>query len=475
MHGSKPSPPAIAPLAVLLLLLSAAPAAFAGAATPLFAPPAASGDWTRVTDPTIVRGQFVDVNFGILAHADGSPRAVGPSTGALQLDLFPDVSLTALPDRLEVYSPVSFSWLGTVDGVALSQVTLVVRQGMMAGTIAMPGRLYQVRYVGGGLHAVVELDPGRFPPGADPIPVYPPPSGAAPEPGADAQPDDGSLIDVLVVYTAAARAAAGGTGAIQALIDLAITETNTSYANSGITQRVRLVHTAEVVYTESGDIQTDLTRLQSASDGFMDNVHTLRNTYGADLVQLIVENGGGFCGIAYPMTSVSAGFAANAFGVTARTCATGNYSFGHEMGHNMGARHDWFVDPTNNSPYTYNHGYVNAGAGWRTIMAYNNACSPGFCTRVQYWSNPNVTFNGAPTGVPEGSPNAADNRKTLNNTAFTVANFRAAINPTPPAATLISPSGSIATNLPTFTWNAVALAASYYLWVNDSTGPKFTQ
>jgi hypothetical protein len=57
-------------------------------------------------------------------------------------------------------------------------------------------------------------------------------------------------------------------------------------------------------------------------------------------------------------------------------------------------------------------------------MAYNNGCSPTNCTRLPYWSNPDVTYNGAVMGVPEGSFQAADNRKTLNNTAFTVANFR---------------------------------------------------
>ena len=33
------------------------------------------------------------------------------------------------------------------------------------------------------------------------------------------------------------------------------------------------------------------------------------------------------------------GFAPNAFAVVDRTCATGYYSFGHEMGHNMGLNH----------------------------------------------------------------------------------------------------------------------------------------
>jgi hypothetical protein len=45
----------------------------------------------------------------------------------------------------------------------------------------------------------------------------------------------------------------------------------------------------------------------------------------------------------------------------------------------------------------------------------------------------------------------------------------------PPAATLIAPSGTISTNAPTYTWNAVGSATSYYLWVNDSTTPTKIQ
>jgi len=47
----------------------------------------------------------------------------------------------------------------------------------------------------------------------------------------------------------------------------------------------------------------------------------------------------------------------------------------------------------------------------------------------------------------------------------------------PGKATLVSPSGTIATNTPTYTWNAVPLATWYYLWVNDSANAsgKITQ
>ncbi len=43
---------------------------------------------------------------------------------------------------------------------------------------------------------------------------------------------------------------------------------------------------------------------------------------------------------------------------------------------------------------------------------------------------------------------------------------------TPPAATLVSPTGTITTTTPTYTWNAVSTSTWYYLWVNDSTGNK---
>src|SRR5262249_22892410 len=106
----------------------------------------------------------------------------------------------------------------------------------------------------------------------------------------------------------------------------------------------------------------------------------------------------------------------------------GKFSFGHELGHLMGARHDWVADDTNNSPYTYNHGFVMAtptapAEPWRTVMAYD--CPPPGCPRVPYFSNPNVNYpaGGDAMGVANG-PQQANNSLTLNNTALTMANFR---------------------------------------------------
>jgi hypothetical protein len=48
-------------------------------------------------------------------------------------------------------------------------------------------------------------------------------------------------------------------------------------------------------------------------------------------------------------------------------------------------------------------------------------------------------------------------------------------NTAPPTATLVSPSGTITTTSPTYTWNAVSNSTWYCLYVNDSTGNKIQQ
>jgi hypothetical protein len=147
----------------------------------------------------------------------------------------------------------------------------------------------------------------------------------------------------------------------------------------------------------------------------------LRDQYGADLVSLWVE-GTDACGVAYVMTNPSTSFESSGFSVVERSCATGYYSFGHEMGHNMGSKHDIYVD-SNNGAYSYSHGYADPMRRFRTVMAYNNACSAQgtSCTRYPYWSNPEVQYSNQPCGDYA----VANNTMSLDNTAPFVANFRA--------------------------------------------------
>ena len=199
----------------------------------------------------------------------------------------------------------SYTWIGYLDGIEQSQVTLVVKDEVMSGNITLSDVFYQVRYMGDGVHAIYRIDQSAFPSEKEPVSMDIPHERSFPD---TAMADDGSVIDVLVVYTGAALAVAGGTTAMGTLIDLAVAETNTGYGNSNIAQSVNLVHTAEVSYDESGfNWSTTLSRLRSTTDGYMDNAHTLRDAYSADEVVLIVNNTG-YCGIGYLYSVASTAF-----------------------------------------------------------------------------------------------------------------------------------------------------------------------
>jgi peptidyl-Asp metalloendopeptidase len=449
---------------LLTLILPATISAQRDREIELFVEPLNSRDAAATSgDRRLVRTRFVDVNLDLLASQVERVPGRSVEVQNIRLNLFEDTSFTAVPDRIESTGTGSFSWTGHLQGVEPSGVSLVVRDGVLAGNVSIPGTSYEVRYEGSGVYSINQIDPAAFPPEAPPIPVDTP-STLAPVAG-----DDGSIVDVMVVYTPTARQAAGGTNAMNALIALAVSESNTGYGNSNVTQRLRLVHTAEVEYSEAGfDWDTALIRLTNTSDGFMDEVHALRDTYGADAVVLIVNNSMTACGIGWLMTTVSDAFKTYAFSVVSRICAAGNYTFAHELGHNMGSHHDR-ANASGPAAYPYSYGYQAPDTAFRTIMAYN--CEGLGCPRVNYWSNPEVFFGGQPMGVEHTLPNAADNRRSLNNTAFTVANWR---NSAPAAAkaqiTSPQPGSTLNSSTVTFTWNTGSGVSQYWLDVGTTLG-----
>ena len=239
-------------------------------------------------------------------------------------------------------------------------------------------------------------------------------------------PEEMTSIDVAVFYTPTARRLAGGTTEIEAEIDLMVAETNQAYEDGGVNQRIVLAVKEEVRYEEenaSGGLA--LRRFARERDGYMDEVHEIRDRVGADLVHLIAE-----------VTDVGgAAYFGEAFGLT--SSGSDANVFAHELGHNMGLSHDRYVD-IGRLPYSY--GYVNQRAfedgapessRWRTIMAYAHQCADARfrCDWLLRFSNPNQSYLGDPLGVPGESRTLAVNGpadavRALNLTRHSVAAFR---------------------------------------------------
>ncbi|RNC68070.1 MAG: hypothetical protein ED859_11620 [Desulfuromonadales bacterium] len=310
------------------------------------------------------------------------------------------------------------TWTGDLTD-SKGDATFVVRGDSVTGTVRSDTGFYQIRPLGSGLHAVIEIDqsklPKEHPPSFNRIEKQKktiPPAMMKKMRDAGVARDTKATVEVLVAYTPLVKAA---TADVDGLIQLAIDETNKGYQNSGINAQLHLAHSYEVNDQETVPQNADpfdaiLTRFREPGDGKMDEIHALRKQYAADVAVLLISRDE-YCGLASDIMAK----ASNAFAVVSNQCATGYYSFGHEIGHLMGARHDPANDNTS-TPFAYGHGYQNLAGKWRTVMAYN---CPGGCTRVNNWSNPSVKYGGAPTGTVSLN----DNARVLNQTTPIVAAF----------------------------------------------------
>lgn len=335
----------------------------------------------------------------------------------------------------------SFSWFGSVDEYPRSSVNIVANGDMVSANFRFGGDLYSIWPLGEGLHAWTHEDGSRFMDHNEDsykqLPTYDMINGPQ-----ERRHDNGEVekyvpsgreileegfrggapdckIRLLVAFTDDVDAAnADPRGQIQ----LAIDNYNNSSTNSEVNFDVEPARIVEVSYAESGLFETDRNRFRNTSDGFMDGIHDLRELYDADYCQLIVQDvdPGEGCGLAYGI-GVTYG---DAFCASKYSCIAGNLTFAHEFAHLHGCRHDTYVDPTN-TPFSYGHGHVNVPDNWRTVMSYNDDCedSGTSCTRIQWWSTPDVNVTAGWGGDPAGVAGVSKNEAALDNTEVTVAGW----------------------------------------------------
>lgn len=223
---------------------------------------------------------------------------------------------------------------------------------------------------------------------------------------------------VTVAYTRVIRESGVN---IRAIVDLAIKESNMAYVLSRIPVKLVLADLYESDVADGSDSYVMLNDFRARRD--------VRSGHFAILLTQNVAS----CGRAYvDCTSYDPRSVLCGFGVVRLSCATGYYSFAHEIGHIQGLDHN---EPFNNpnSRFDDNHGYVSTpglkeDGAVRTIMSYAVVDE----LRIPYFSNPNVVFD---RRLQLGEKNKANNARVMTFTRYDVTR----LNPGLPSPTT-SPS-----------------------------------
>ena len=168
-------------------------------------------------------------------------------------------------------------------------------------------------------------------------------------------------------------------------------------------------------------------------------VRNKRTTVKADIVivlRLMQAGFPGFCGLAWLNEFTTPADHIFGFAVVnaEQTFCIPMHTASHEVGHVMGLRHGRETtkevdgNPTVFPNTQYNFGFISDPGLFYDIMAYQQSCGNEFdsfdCTQLNWFSNPNLTFNTRPTGKAAGTNGAANATQAIKDNKADVAAFR---------------------------------------------------
>ncbi|MFO1128737.1 MAG: zinc-dependent metalloprotease family protein [Rhodospirillales bacterium] len=390
---------------------------------------------TEAPAPQTAAQQLVRVD------ADGLVAALSTShIGApVVLDLLPGVSVPLVLDRTDPAPTGMSAFAAHSPGDVASSATIVVNQGTVYAVINYKNATYEISYLSNGIHKISKINQDKFP--GDKViertgPSLPPPSAeslkstdvtVAATVGDDVVAPEAATKTIISVTILATSKASSHHPNWLSIAQAAITDANTTFSNSAVALTFKITSYANLTnYDETNKTFDQMLADLSAAPG----IQSWRDSTKSDLVAFFRDDtglGNAYCGLGYLPDPPSAATSAYAYSIVNISCAVGNHSYVHEAGHNMGLRHDRYVEGALGTLQSkYNYGFSNVAARVRTVMAYADYCSSQgvSCTRVAFLSNPNKKSNGGALGVKVGATNPAFNARRLKETKATIAAYR---------------------------------------------------
>ena len=237
---------------------------------------------------------------------------------------------------------------------------------------------------------------------------------------------DAGQIDLMVVYPTAVLNVIGSKDETIAEIENAVAGANLCFRNSDVQVQLRLVHTFETSYSPTGNLDVDLDRLTKQNDGYLEDVHSKRDQYGADIVTLLSTDSS-MGGLANTLSFPTLSFEESAFNVCVwDQIGAPSYTLAHEIGHNLGCLHNREDASGSGQGVEYDYGtfsygkrWITNGEGYRTVMSYDDSAR-NYDNAIPYFSNPSISYLGETTG----NAGSEDNAKVLSISSSYASNFR---------------------------------------------------
>lgn len=375
-------------------VLLAQPSGFALASTP----PDLFTEMFAASQPTPPRTQAAfpaTVNFAALNANPASITLELPGAG----------TFIANRVRFEQRPGGGYHWIGKT---LIHDVILTVNDDIITGFVRGGPDTFSVLTTshgpGGSAQSIHRMDASAFP--SDVVDEGVAIKGASPDSpartcfGKEFQP-----IDVLLVYSHQALAAAGGDVAVlENELFNAAASANVTLQNSNVPTFLSIVgiELAPATLNQMGNL-TDLTNARN-------NAQLLqrRRDLSADVVTYITSagqnSGTPYCGVTRTQRRPAAGIAYFGMGydfydsavqVVTWQCGVQNNDLSHEIGHNAGLDHNppvFAVRPPAQNLYPFAYGYEVNGMFRDDMSGINATICPDGCPRQMFFSDPAQTF-----------------------------------------------------------------------------------